>query len=322
VGGLEIASFSDEHLDAAAKLLAARHARHRQAQPLLASRYASAEGAREALEAAWRRDSASGAAGLRDGVLAGFLVGAPRDDAVWGANVWVESGGHAAERAEDVRDLYAFAAARWVDEGRTRHYGLVPAGDRDLVDAWFRLSFGVQHVYGLRAVPAVTAVGLPAPYTIRPPGPQDVDGLIDVELALPEHQLGSPVFTSIAVPGREELRREWLSTLAGTEEDVFVAFTDDRPVACWGLAPLARDEEHRLLVSAAETCFLGFAATLPGHRGAGVGTALTDACLACAAARGYTSMLTDWRATNLLSSRFWPRRGFSETFLRLYRSIP
>jgi hypothetical protein len=26
--------------------------------------------------------------------------------------------------------------------------------------------------------------------------------------------------------------------------------------------------------------------------------------------------------TNLLSSRFWPARGFRETFLRLYRHIP
>jgi hypothetical protein len=26
--------------------------------------------------------------------------------------------------------------------------------------------------------------------------------------------------------------------------------------------------------------------------------------------------------TNLLASRFWPRRGFRTTFLRVYRSIP
>ena len=37
---------------------------------------------------------------------------------------------------------------------------------------------------------------------------------------------------------------------------------------------------------------------------------------------GYAAMTTDWRMTNLLASRFWPRRGFRETFLRLYRSIP
>jgi hypothetical protein len=33
-------------------------------------------------------------------------------------------------------------------------------------------------------------------------------------------------------------------------------------------------------------------------------------------------MVTDWRMTNMLASRFWPKRGFRVTFLRLYRSIP
>ena len=71
-----------------------------------------------------------------------------------------------------------------------------------------------------------------------------------------------------------------------------------------------------------KAAFLGFASTLPEARGSGIGVALTDAGFAWAAEQGYEVMVTDWRVTNLLSSRFWPRRGFRETFLRLYRSIP
>ena len=36
---------------------------------------------------------------------------------------------------------------------------------------------------------------------------------------------------------------------------------------------------------------------------------------------GYRSMTTDWRASNLLSSRFWPRRGFRPQYLRLSRVV-
>lgn len=36
----------------------------------------------------------------------------------------------------------------------------------------------------------------------------------------------------------------------------------------------------------------------------------------------YETMIVDRRMTNLAASRLWPRRGFRETFLRLYRSIP
>jgi GNAT superfamily N-acetyltransferase len=65
-----------------------------------------------------------------------------------------------------------------------------------------------------------------------------------------------------------------------------------------------------------------FAVTLPESRGTGLGVALTDAGFAWAAAEGYQAMVTDWRVTNLLASRFWPRRGFRASVLRLYRSIP
>ncbi len=38
--------------------------------------------------------------------------------------------------------------------------------------------------------------------------------------------------------------------------------------------------------------------------------------------RGFRSMTVDWRSVNLLSSRFWPRRGFRPQYLRLYRAVP
>ncbi len=67
---------------------------------------------------------------------------------------------------------------------------------------------------------------------------------------------------------------------------------------------------------------LGWAATEPAVRGSGAGLALTEGAFAWARERGHAVMVTDWRVTNLLSSRFWPQRGFRETFLRLYRHIP
>jgi hypothetical protein len=39
MGRLEVVPFSEEHLEDAARLLAARHARHRKAEPLLPARF-------------------------------------------------------------------------------------------------------------------------------------------------------------------------------------------------------------------------------------------------------------------------------------------
>ena len=67
---------------------------------------------------------------------------------------------------------------------------------------------------------------------------------------------------------------------------------------------------------------LANALTEPAARGSGAGVALTEHAIGWAHEHGYEIMITDWRMTNLVASRFWPRRGFRETFLRLARSIP
>ena len=83
----------------------------------------------------------------------GYLVGTPREDPIWGPNVWVEPAGQAVTETEATRDLYAYAAGRWGDECLTSHYAVAPASDPALVDAWFRLGFGQQHVHAIREAP-------------------------------------------------------------------------------------------------------------------------------------------------------------------------
>jgi ribosomal protein S18 acetylase RimI-like enzyme len=319
VGRLELVPFADEHLEAAAELLTARHAAHRRAEPILPERYESAAAAAEELLAAWSEPDASGAAALRDGLLTGYLFGAPGEPAVWGENVWVQAAGHAVESAEDVRDLYALAAERWVEEGRGRHYALVPATDAELVDAWFRVGFGQQQAH---AVQELAPTEVPEGLELREPTEADIDALLDVDLALPRAQRASPVFAQFDLPTPELLREEWVKTLAGDEERVLIGCLDGRPVACWSVCDATLSRHYRGLMLPARASYLAFAATVPEARGSGVGVALTAACLAAEHERGYAAMVTDWRVTNLLASRFWPRRGFRSMFFRLYRSIP
>jgi len=224
--------------------------------------------------------------------------------------------------AEDARDLYAATAARWVDEGRTRHYTLVPAADSALIDAWFRLGFGQQQAHAIREVPGQTEVRIPDGVEIRKPTADEIDALIELDLALPRHQRSSPVFSDRPLPSDQEIRDEWADTMSGDEEEVLVGYRAGRPLACWSVVAAEVSSHFRNLALPDRTCYLAFASTVPEARGAGLGLALTDASLARAAERGYEVMVTDWRVTNLLASRFWPKRGFRTFLLRLYRSIP
>jgi len=319
---LEIHAFSEEHIEDAAALLAARHARHREAEPLLPGLYEAPETAREELAAVWGAEHSSGAIAFRYGQAVGYLIGAPRNGQVWGENIWVELAGHAVESAEDIRDLYATAAARWFDEGNHRHYVLVPGHDLNLIDAWFRVGFGHQQGHGIREVPTQIEIRVPDGFEIREPREEDIEQLVPIDLALPMHQISSPVFSPRSLPSVDEIKAEWRKTLAGNEERLLIGVLDGKPVACWSVCSAELSLHYNGLGLPERACYLSFASTLPEARGSGIGVALTDASLAAAAEDGYTSMVTDWRMTNLLASRFWPKRGFRPAFYRLYRSIP
>jgi ribosomal protein S18 acetylase RimI-like enzyme len=319
---LIVVPFSTEHVNDAAGLLAARHAQHRLSEPLLPARFEAPAAAREQIAAAWSAEGASGVAAFRRGRLVGYLFGAPRDDAVWGENVWVEAAGLATLEPEVARDLYAAAAATWVERDRRRHYVLVPATDELLVDAWFRVGFGQQQAHGVREVTAPTSVRTPERLEIRKPRAEDVDALMAVDMVLPQVNRDSPIFSPHPLPTAEGLRKEWHSTLSADVERILIGCIDGRPVACWSFCDIALSGHHRGLAGADDACYLSFAAVLPEARGSGIGSALTHASLAAAAEEGYAAMVTDWRVTNLLASRFWPGRGFRSSFLRLHRSIP
>lgn len=150
---VSVRPFDADDIPAAGALLAARHRTHRLSCPLLSPRYEDKSTAAAEVAAAFALPDASGAVALVGGEVAGFLLGAPKASPAWGPNIWVDAAEHAVTEPEMLRDMYALAAARWVGESRTAQYVLVPAGDGDLLRAWYRLGFGQQQAHAARALP-------------------------------------------------------------------------------------------------------------------------------------------------------------------------
>ena len=317
---LDVRPFTDDDLAAAGALLARRHATQRLAEPSLAPRFAEVDEATREVARLWNVDGATGAVGRSSGRFVGFLVGSARAGDGWGPNAWVEPAGHAVEDPEAVRDLYAFAAAGWVADGRTAHYAVVPASDGALIDAWFRLGFGQQHVHALGSVPVAAPVPA-AGCTIRRAGRNDLTALAALDLVLPEHQALSPVFSAGAVPTIEEALADWAEDIDDPTVAAFVAERDGEIVGSAIGCPVEKSGMHSGIARPDDAGLFSFAAVHPQARGHGIGTALGRAVLAWMAESGYRTAVTDWRATNLLSSRSWPRLGFRPTFLRLHRVI-
>ncbi len=309
-------------LDAAGALLAERHRRQRLAEPLLDPAFEDPRTARREIEILLAGDRADGWLATEDGAPVGFLVGIAKSAATWGGNVWVESAGHAAATPGVVRALYAVAAASWVEAGRANHHVLVPATDDELVEAWFSLDFGQQHLHAVQAAPSASFGVVPrAELVVRRAARADISALVELELVLPRHSRLSPVFSRLEPEPVEEVRANLEQDFDDPRFTTFVAEVDGRVVG-WGVAcALAESGTNTALIRPANAGFLGYAAVLPEARGLGAGRALGEAVLDWGRDAGYPVIATDWRSTNLEADRSWRALGFRPTFRRLHRLI-
>ncbi len=319
---VEIRRFEAADLDAAAALLADRHRRHRLAEPLLDPAFEDPDAARREIEAVLAIEGAGGWVAVRNGVVAGYLIGFAKDAQTWGPNVWVESAGHAAAEPALTRDLYAVAAESWVAEGRANHHVLVPASDEALVDAWFSLDFGQQHLHAVRDVPGPGFGVVPrTELLIRAPTLDDLDTLVALERVLPDHLEQSPVFSRLARQPTAEVIAELKEDLAGSTLTYFVAEHEGRVIGMSIACSVELSGGTANLIRPHGAADLAYAAVLPEARGLGAGRALGEATLVWARDAGYATIATDWRSTNVEADRAWRGLGFRPTFRRLHRLI-
>jgi len=246
-----------------------------------------------------------GAAALRGGVEVARLTGRLGDDG-WGRHAWIDWTLAEGEDAGVLRHLYAAAARPWVAEGHRAHYVEVPAARDDLLAVWFDLSFGKQQVYASRAIGPDHS----SDPRVRRGGPDDLETAVALGRVIWDHQRDAPVWSGLPERSVEELRAQWEEALADPELAGYFVFEDAGDAL--GHLTLWRDDE--------ETVEL-VAATREDVRGRGVATALLETASAWAHEQGYRTCVLDWRSTNLLSSRFWPRRGFTPTRFRLHRLV-
>jgi GNAT superfamily N-acetyltransferase len=318
----EVREFTADALDDAARLLAERHRRQRLQTPALNPAYEKPSVARREIEELLARDDASGALVTSGGAARAFVLGAPRPDPTWGPNVWVEDAGSAANDGEALREAYAAAAARWVDAGRTSHFAVISATEDLLRDAWFSLSFGLQHIHALREpVDADFEPSLPPGLVIRRVQRSDIPALAELGIVLPRHVAGSPVFSTIHVPTLDEMLVEAEEEFGDPKFTEFAAVYEGRVIGTAVCCSLELSPGNTRMMRPVSAGFLGHAAVLPEARGLGAGRALGEVVMAWSRDEGYEWIAADWRSTNLEAHRTWTAMGFEPSFHRLHRAI-
>ena len=298
---LEIVPLRNEHLEDAAALATARYRALRERAPSLPPRYEDANSILPPL-----RDLAGQAPGIvarRDGRLVGFLLGMVisefRGKRGAYSPEWANAA-HAEDSREIYREMYAHLSGRWVADGCFTHLVTLLAHDRQVIDAWHWLGFGLAAVDAIRDLTPVQ--GASADIVIRRAGLEDVEQAMTLSHALQRHLAAAPIFLrSVGKQGRA-FHEQWLANSANV---LWLAYRGGEAVACMGFEPASPDACY--IIRDEKTISITSAFTTEGERSKGIGAALLNHSLNWARSLGYQRCAVDFEPQNIPAARFWLR---------------
>ena len=322
--------FREEHLTAAAALLAARQRADRRRQPLLSKHWEQPDMARSYLARLLEQPDSHGFI-VEDGdgvqaYLAGQMV-LPSPLSVRSLLMRPRSGqiplgGYAARPAvayEGYRRLYAALGERWNAAGCFSHYVDVTAVDATAREAWFSLGFGEDDAVAIRATGPVdrTPRAGSSAVSFRRAGPADIETVMHLSVQLARFHQASPVYYPYPVEVEPDLRRHMERQLAEPSCALWLAVADEAVVGMQTFSPASFDP----LLVPERSVSLDQAVTLPQVRGRGAGSALLAHTMGWANDTGFHYCLLSYLTANLKGAAFWSGHGFQPLSYRMLRQV-
>ena len=307
---LKITEFKEGHLEDAAGLFVNNYRLFKRSVPLLPDRYED-QGRIVSMLADLVREN-PGVAAFESGRLVGCLVGFAIEDfqgsraafcPEWAAVASLENS------ARIFQDMYSRLARDWVADGCRQHLVSLFARDRDGIQGWVRMGYGMLVFDALRQPGALDGVG--DRVEVRRVSPDQAGELQVFFDGLERHMAGAPTFWLHGFPPPQD----WLSK---TGREMFLAYLDGEPAGCMGLDPGHPDGCDILKDPGTATIEIVY--IRPEFRRHGVGRALLDHFLRYAQSNGYLRCAVEYESANLAAARFW-QRWFDPVCCSLIRRV-
>lgn len=296
---LHIVPLRNKHLEDAAALVTAHYrALRRQVSPL-PPRYEELSSILPLLRDL--AEHAPGVAAIRGERLVGFLLAMviPEFRGQRGAYSPEWANGAQAEGGREIhREMYAYLSARWAADGCFTHAITLLAHDREAIDAWHWLGFGLAAVDAIRDLAPLQ--GTIASVEIRRAGLEDIEEAMMLDQALHRHLAAAPIFLIDDHGG--EFYEQWL---VNSDNVLWLAQRGREAVACIGLEPSS--SEACYITRDEGTASITSAFTQESERNSGIGTALLKHSLDWARSAGYQRCAVDFEPQNISAVRFWLR---------------
>ena len=318
---MEFREFSKQDVIEASKLLANRHRKERDIFPILKRKFEDSKHTEKILYELMESSYVKGICAYENNNLLGFLLSNIKTEGRLGRCAFVSYQGLAiadTESPELYRKLYAEIAKIWVENGALSHYIEVPAGYKEVVDSWLRLSFAFQHVYGITSL-SEAEVSIPNNLVIRQADENDADELKKISNLICSYQAKSPTYNTISPEIVGQIRIGY-GKLPHDEDGIVLLAYNDSKLLGFQCASMVEDDSSNMMIPE-KSIEIPIGGTIEESRGTGVGDMLTKLIFNKAIKLGFENAIVDWRIANLSSSNFWPKKGFQPVAYRMFRAI-
>lgn len=308
-----------EEIPAITDLLIERQKIERESFPDLLNPNPNRAKTRKTLEKLFDSGKVIGAAGFQNGELLGFLLGRVMVDTRNGRYVSVPYEGMAIREDQSfelLRELYTHASPLWLEQGCFNHSVLVPLGNPVYYEGFQQLSFAIEQVHALMRIQDYKPFQNLPDLNVRIAEKKDSEALACMSGIITQCQNAAPSFVP-AYPEVVEMIREGFRGLAEEENDIVLIAEKYGEVL--GFHDYEIIDSDLMIPDGG--IGLDVAGTCQSWRGKGVGKNLVNEGCRVLKEKGFSTIKTDWRITNLSSSRFWPKCGFKPVAYRMARSL-
>jgi hypothetical protein len=251
--------------------------------------------------------------------LAGYIMGDIRINNRIGRAAWVPYEGIAIredQSSELIRYLYAKVSVLWLEQGCFSHYTLVPIANTVYYEAFLKLSFAIEQVHAVMNIEEYKPFKNVADVDIRLANKMDSEVLGKMSSIISTFQNSPPVFIPALPEVLANIKRAFKGLVEEVDVIVLIAEKDKKELGFQEYEMIAPS-----LMAPDDGIELCTAGTYYSQMGSGIGKKLMNEGCRVIKEKGYGSITTDWRITNLASSTFWPKCGFKPVAYRMVRFI-
>jgi GNAT superfamily N-acetyltransferase len=310
----EILPLEAKHLEEAAVLTAWRFREERKRVNLLPVEYEKPEMILSLMKGFSK--NGPGVCAMKQGRLEGFLQSRlfPMDKGFSFAYIPEYCHAVMANGRDVYRAMYTGLSRIWASQQCASQAITILAHDKDALEAWFTMGFGMTGVDALRDFSLLQ--GNVADIKIRRADVEDVEVLLAQDMAINHHLAAPPIYRPLEEES-PELHEQWLKNPLNA---LWLAEHEGETVAGMGLEPFHTNAST--IIRAEKTISITTAFTREKRRGQGIARVLLDHALKWAKSAGYQRCAVDFESANISGSGFWLGQGFEPVCYSLRRRVP